>query len=440
MELSKEDITFITDETLEFGLFSPLDGQEEGDSIICPMEPRERCVAQTIDMNVLLGESVGGVREQTSEWSPLSPEKLEEVMKEANLLAEQLERCRLLEKETRLETLPELEPLPSTVLHMVRPSPRNPRRKTFNVNNSPLKALLPTVGPETCLPRVSPKPPFPKGRSPASSVADLLSSKRLQNKSNICNTNSRLSQKSGPSQSLKARATVTSSCKATSRSSRKDKPPPLTLPNAGQDQKPVQHLKPLPRNNRRGPLRKAEEASSKASSAEDPQSSLRDSSRRRVISVAHMRGKGPLQNRLGPLQTSPAKKFPAAAEKVVALQKASASQAKTMGADDPPSQPSSKPRNGSFQVRTRHTATSALASQLPVPKASSRVATLGRPTVPGRPSQLKPLSLGASGGNVTAMPIPAAKKVSTIQQSAPSSVSQNSRLRLPKKLTSDNSR
>ncbi|XP_044287675.1 proline/serine-rich coiled-coil protein 1 [Varanus komodoensis] len=265
MELSNEDIKFITDETLDFGLFSPFDRQEQGSSA----EHRERCVPKKIDMNILLGENVGGLREQTSEWSPLSPEKLEEVMKEANFLAEQLESCRLLERdcsETRLETVPEFEPLPPTgVLQVEKLTPRNPRRRTFSVSNSPLKELLPLVGPETCSDQVFSKAPFPEDGSPVSCAAELLSSRKLQQRSNICRTDSQLSKKSRPNQPLKIR-TMTANCKkTTSRSSGKDKSSPLALSHAIQAQDSLLHLKTLPQTSQRGLQRKTQEASGKAS-------------------------------------------------------------------------------------------------------------------------------------------------------------------------------
>ncbi|XP_066480736.1 proline/serine-rich coiled-coil protein 1 [Tiliqua scincoides] len=316
MELPNEDIKFITDETLDFGLSSPSDGPEEEGSLICALEPNERCVAQAIDMNVLLGESEGRTREQASPWRPLSPEKLEEVMKEANMLATQLERCKLQEKENttselKFEKVPEVAPLSAVrYLHAERASSRSPRRETFNVKNSPLKALLPTVGPESSSTLDSPKTLSPKHGSPApakrgspaSCVMDSPNPKRTPNKSNTCSADSQLSKKSRPSNSPKTMTTT----------------------------------------------------------------------------------------------------------------KSPSSQAKTMGGDASQSQSSFKPHSSSCQIRTRNIATSVFASQLPVansiPKATSRITTLGRPAVPGRPSQLKPLSLGMPGAKGSTLPIPARKK------------------------------
>uniref|UniRef100_A0A670J399 G2 and S phase-expressed protein 1 N-terminal domain-containing protein n=1 Tax=Podarcis muralis TaxID=64176 RepID=A0A670J399_PODMU len=137
--------------------------EEEEVSGICPAESSERCAAQSTDTNFFGGESEG----KALLWSPLSPEKLEEMMSEANRLAALMEGCELLEKEngsseTRLEMVPDFEPLPSIEsLHAVRKDSRAPRRRTFNVSNSPLQALLPTVGPESCCSVSSPKAPPP---------------------------------------------------------------------------------------------------------------------------------------------------------------------------------------------------------------------------------------------------------------------------------------
>ncbi|XP_061488509.1 proline/serine-rich coiled-coil protein 1 isoform X3 [Rhineura floridana] len=448
MELPNEDIKFITDETLDFGLPFPFDGQDEEVSVTCPTEPNERCAAQTSYLNILLGETEGRTREQAFQWSSLSPEKLEEVMKEANKLAEQLERCRLLEKENassemRLKTVPEYEPLPPIgFLNADREGSSNPRRRTFNVNNSPLKALLPTVGPESCSALGSPKAPFTEKGRP-SCVADLPVPKKLQNKSNTCCADNRLSKKSRPDQSLKALTPTKSpgTKKTNSRSSRTDRPSPPTLPRIMQKQQPLLGLRSSLQTNRRGPLRKAERASVKDHSAKDSQP-LQDSASKGTMPVANTKGR--LDPRLDPLKRSPMKKSSAAPEKVVTVQKANANQAKCMGRNGPQLQASCKPHSSFCETRTRSTATSVLASHLPgpnsIPKATSRIAILGRHAVTERPSQLKSLGLGVSGGKGFAMPGPAGQKASAFQQTVPSDTSQHSRLQLPKKVTSGNSR
>ncbi|XP_031231048.1 proline/serine-rich coiled-coil protein 1 isoform X3 [Mastomys coucha] len=108
MEDLKEDIKFIVDETLDFGGLSPSDSHEEEDITV-------------IGVRFSLG--------------PLSPEKLEEILDEANRLAAQLEECALKDRE-------------SAGTGPGRPSPRgkpSPRRETFVLKDSPVRDLLPTV-------------------------------------------------------------------------------------------------------------------------------------------------------------------------------------------------------------------------------------------------------------------------------------------------------
>ncbi|XP_042318700.1 proline/serine-rich coiled-coil protein 1 isoform X1 [Sceloporus undulatus] len=432
MELSKEGIKF-TDETLDVGLCSPLDGQEEGEPDVYLVEPSEKCGVQAVDINVFLGESKSSHREQDSQWFLLSPEKLEEVMKEANILASQLERCQLRENgngscfEIGLETLPEFEPLsPIKLLHEERPSFRKTRRKTFDVKNSPLKALLPMVGPETCLAHDSLKGP-PKQGGQASCSMGLPSTKKLQNKSKTYSAEDQLSKKSGARQSFKASTVMKSGTKkvqATNRSSRKDKLPPLSFCDGAQHQQSQMHLKPLPRTNR-----KTEGTGGKDGPFEEPQ----------AFSVACVKGKP--DPRLFPPETKSLKKSLVAPEKAVPLQKANANHSKTMRGDSPQLQPNSKPHRGSCRIQSSRSVTSPLASRLPILKATSRPTHLGRhaEAVSGRPSQLQQLNLGVPGGTGSVMPIPARKKASAFQQTAPSGLSQNSRLRLRKKTTSENS-
>lgn len=147
------------------------------------IEPRARCVAQTIDLNVFGGASEGRTREQSFQWNPLNPEKMEEIMKEANKLAAQLKECRLLEKEP-----------PTSFLHVERGSVRSSRRETFNVNDSPLKALLPTVKLETYSAPDSPRAAIAKERSPVHCTARSPIPKRLQNKQTNCSPDSQLSK------------------------------------------------------------------------------------------------------------------------------------------------------------------------------------------------------------------------------------------------------
>ncbi|XP_074833344.1 proline/serine-rich coiled-coil protein 1 [Carettochelys insculpta] len=151
MELAEEgDVTFISDEKLDFGLSSPSDSREEVLSEQEEGQPAERGLAQRLDLHVQPREGAS--------WSPLSAEKLEEIRKEANRLAMQLERCSLRETKnssckppgaTAQEPVGEPQ-APVRLLHKERASPRSPRRETFVVKNSPVKALLPTVEPGLC--------------------------------------------------------------------------------------------------------------------------------------------------------------------------------------------------------------------------------------------------------------------------------------------------
>ncbi|KAH0618746.1 hypothetical protein JD844_018198, partial [Phrynosoma platyrhinos] len=388
--------------------------QEEGDPTVYPVDPSEKCGVQTIDMNVFLGESKSSGREQASQWCPLSPEKLEEVMKEANMLASQLERCQLREEgsgscsEIGLETLPEYEPLPPIrILNEKRPSFKKTRRRTFDVKNSPLKALLPMVGPEPCLAHDSFKAP-PKRGGWASCSVGLPSPKKLQNKSKTYSVEDQLSKKSGPRQSHKASTVMKSGTKkpqATNRSSKKDKPPSLSHSDVAQHQQSPVHLKPLLRTNQ-----KTGGTGVRDGTLEEPQLSHKGSSQKGTTPVARVKGKP--DPRLFPPETRPLKKCLAATEKAVPLQKANADQSKTKGGDGPKLQSVSKPHRGSCQIQSSRSVTSPLASRLPIPKAASHSTPLGRHTeaVSGRPCQLQQLNLGVPGGKRSALPTPAKKK------------------------------
>ncbi|XP_026533981.1 proline/serine-rich coiled-coil protein 1-like [Notechis scutatus] len=323
MESSK-DIKFITDETLDFELFSALDGsdccygQEEEESITCPLELNDKNVAQEVDLNILLEENDGRTKEPIPQWSPLAPMRLEEVMKEANLLAMQLEKCQLLEKqnissETKLETVVEHELFaPIRFLCAETKNPQKSRRKTFNVTNSALKALLPIVEPVTCLAQGSPKSLFSEGRSPSSRLTDMLSPRRFQNTPYVCSTDVPQAKLSEP----KALMTMTSgNKKATIRNNRTDRP--LVLPTTTKGQQPLLHLKPLPQTSTRKTQRKTE-ASAKNSSDQGPQVS----SNQGTVLAAQVKRKPNPQMRLR--QTSPVKKIAAAPEKRTPPQKTNA--------------------------------------------------------------------------------------------------------------------
>ncbi|XP_040547382.1 proline/serine-rich coiled-coil protein 1 isoform X11 [Gallus gallus] len=103
--MEERDVQFITEEKFDFGVLSPSDSREDDDDD---------------------EEPPGGAN---GRWSPLSGAGLEEMVREATRLAAQLQQC-------------QLSPLPPG---QGRGSPRSPRRETFVVKDSPVRALLPTV-------------------------------------------------------------------------------------------------------------------------------------------------------------------------------------------------------------------------------------------------------------------------------------------------------
>ncbi|XP_029410561.1 proline/serine-rich coiled-coil protein 1 isoform X5 [Nannospalax galili] len=134
MEDLKEDVKFIMDETLDFGGLSPSDSHEEEDLttvVVTPEKPLRRGLSHRSNTNAV-APTLQGVR---LSLGPLSPEKLEEILDEANRLAAQLEQCALQERE-------------STGIGPGKPSSSgkpSPRRETFVLKDSPVRDLLPTV-------------------------------------------------------------------------------------------------------------------------------------------------------------------------------------------------------------------------------------------------------------------------------------------------------
>lgn len=133
MEDLKEDVKFIVDETLDFGGLSPSDSHEEEDVTVSvsPEKPLRRGLSHRSNPNAV-APAVQAVR---FSLGPLSPEKLEEILDEANRLAAQLEECALQDRD-------------SAAAGPARPSPRgkpSPRRETFVLKDSPVRDLLPTV-------------------------------------------------------------------------------------------------------------------------------------------------------------------------------------------------------------------------------------------------------------------------------------------------------
>ncbi|XP_057356547.1 proline/serine-rich coiled-coil protein 1 isoform X2 [Manis pentadactyla] len=131
MEGLEEDVKFIVDETLDFGGLSPSDSQEEEDMavLMTPGKPIRRGLSHRSDPNAVAPVPQG----LRLSLGPLSPEKLEEILDEANRLAAHLERCALQERESAGE---------GSGPRKVKPSPR---RETFVLKDSPVRDLLPTV-------------------------------------------------------------------------------------------------------------------------------------------------------------------------------------------------------------------------------------------------------------------------------------------------------
>ncbi|XP_008564673.1 PREDICTED: proline/serine-rich coiled-coil protein 1 isoform X3 [Galeopterus variegatus] len=141
MEDLEADVKFIVDETLDFGGLSPSDSREEEDIavLVTPEKTLRRGLSHRSNPNAV-APAPQSVR---LSLGPLSPEKLEEILDEANRLAAQLEQCALQERESTGEG-------PGT--HRVKPSPR---RETFVLKDSPVRDLLPTV---SSLARSTPSP------------------------------------------------------------------------------------------------------------------------------------------------------------------------------------------------------------------------------------------------------------------------------------------
>nr|KAF6397722.1 proline and serine rich coiled-coil 1 [Rousettus aegyptiacus] len=137
----QEDVKFIVDETLDFGGLSPSDSREEEDIavLVTPEKPPRRGLSHRSDSNAV-APTPQGLRFSLGH---LSPEKLEEILDEANRLAAQLEQCALQERESTGEGLGP---------RRVKPSPR---RETFVLKDSPVRDLLPTV---SSLARNTPSP------------------------------------------------------------------------------------------------------------------------------------------------------------------------------------------------------------------------------------------------------------------------------------------
>uniref|UniRef100_A0A8C9J4R0 Proline and serine rich coiled-coil 1 n=2 Tax=Panthera tigris TaxID=9694 RepID=A0A8C9J4R0_PANTA len=159
MEDLEEDVKFIADETLDFGGLSPSDSREEEDIAVSvtPEKPLRRGLSNRSNPNAV-APAPQGLR---LSLGPLSPEKLEEILHEANRLAVQLEQCALQEQESTGEGLGP---------RRVKPSPR---RETFVLKDSPVRDLLPTVS------SLTRSTPSPSGLTPRLRSGDKKGSVRV---------------------------------------------------------------------------------------------------------------------------------------------------------------------------------------------------------------------------------------------------------------------
>jgi len=113
--------------------------EEDVAVLVTPEKPLRRGLSHRSDPNAV-APTPQGLR---LSLGPLSPEKLEEILHEANRLAAQLEQCALKERENTGE---------GSGPRRVKPSPR---RETFVLKDSPVRDLLPTV---SSLARSTPSP------------------------------------------------------------------------------------------------------------------------------------------------------------------------------------------------------------------------------------------------------------------------------------------
>ncbi|XP_048872495.1 proline/serine-rich coiled-coil protein 1-like [Brienomyrus brachyistius] len=142
MDNLTEDLGFITEEQLDFTFGSPVsDSNEQANQeveeevFVGAVKHVERCVAKNLDLNAR--EGVGRASPGPPHWTPLSTEKFEEVCREANRLARQLEKLALKENL-------EQSPLVTALIRAQEPR-RSPRRETYVVKDSPVRLLLPDV-------------------------------------------------------------------------------------------------------------------------------------------------------------------------------------------------------------------------------------------------------------------------------------------------------
>ncbi|KAM9148521.1 proline/serine-rich coiled-coil protein 1 isoform 1-T1 [Pangshura tecta] len=422
MEMAEEeDIKFITDEKFDFGLSSPSDSREEEHVEEEELRHVDRGVAQRLDLNVQQREGAGRSRECLARWSPLSPEKLEEIVKEANRLAVQLERCSLQEKENASAGAlgPVGEPLmPVRLLQKERASPRSPRRETFVVKNSPVRALLPTVEPGTLL---------PPGKSPSPCARAAPTPPHLRHQLDSCSTGSeRLRKKSTPSKGPALSPT---------KRPQSSKKPSLQAP-------PRSHVSPaVGRREAKGPR----SSPARPHPAQEPSLPRRRAEPLQEASAGRAGGDWtgldvPLAHSAEPSAPGTSPRFPGSSHQIGSLQQPrmlprSRGRAKVSRDDAPRLPASTRPARSAHthQTQARSTAapgpTSCRLVPSGIPKPASRSILLSRAAVPGRPSQPPPVGHGSAGRRV--LPSAAGQRGPGPQRTAPP----GSRLQPPRKVT-----
>lgn len=270
MEELEEDVKFIVDETLDFGGSSPSDSREEEDiaTVVTPEKPLRRGLSHRSDVNAVaptpqaLRLSLG----------PLSPEKLEEILSEANRLAAQLEQCSLQEPQGA-----------GSAPRKVKPSPR---RETFVLKDSPVRDLLPTVSSSSSsrssphssnlTPRLGSSDRKGSARALRTSGKKPLSTKR---ESPTCNL---FPASKSPASSPLARSTPPSRTTPPSRSTPPVRPTPPSRGRAGPSGRAIaSSLKPMQ------PVLAPRSSTSNSQHLSRPQGIVKTSSRLPVPSAIH---------------------------------------------------------------------------------------------------------------------------------------------------------
>lgn len=149
----------------------------EEEVFVGPVKHVERCVAKSLDFNAR--EGVGKASPGPPHWTPLSTEKFEEVCREANRLARQLEKLALKENL-------EQSPLATALIRVQEPR-RSPRRETYVVKDSPVRLLLPDVSLEgISLLSLNGEESLAYPSSPIDNISDTTAKRKITPK--VCKT------------------------------------------------------------------------------------------------------------------------------------------------------------------------------------------------------------------------------------------------------------